>query len=127
MEHYAVDYRSHGELRYAGVEECACEVAVCECVCFFEESVGLVGVGEVGGCHNHIAHFFGENAEHVGRSLTCGYICFVCYSCVVDSGKSAVDVAFEFEGESRIGFGPCVEFGFALSGDFTELFAATFI
>ena len=71
VESDTVHDTSHGELAHAGLKECAGEVAFGESVGLLEEAVGLVAVGKVGRRYDHVANFLGENAEHIGRSLTC--------------------------------------------------------
>ena len=57
---------SHSEFGYAGLEEGAAEITLGESGGSFQESVGLVRVGKIGGGNNHVIQLAGQPAENGG-------------------------------------------------------------
>ena len=97
----------HCQFRYACLEECTAEIAFLEGVGLFQEAVGLVGVGQVGGSHNHVFHLSGESAEYGSRCGTCSDIGFLFDCSPVHFGSLAGEEQFQFGCLFGIGFCPC--------------------
>ncbi len=89
-----------------------------------EECVGLVGVGEVGRCYNHVADLLGEFGEYVGRCLTGGDIRLVGDIFPIDFRELAGDVAVEQSCLFRISLAPCFFSLAALFHDSTQFLVA---
>ena len=49
VERHTDTQTGHRQFGYAGLKECTAEITFHECMCFFQEAVGLVRVGKVGG------------------------------------------------------------------------------
>ena len=72
MEHHADTHVCHGQFTHACLEEGSREVAMYHAGGLLQETVGLIGVGEVGGCANHVGHLLSQFRETSG---TCGTCC----------------------------------------------------
>ena len=57
---------SHGQLGHTGLEEGSAEVALGKGVGLLEETIRLVGVGEVGRGHYHVLHLRGQYTQYGG-------------------------------------------------------------
>ena len=55
---------SHGQLCYTGLEEGTTEVTFYQRMGLFQETVGLVGVGEVGRSTDHILYLSSQNTQY---------------------------------------------------------------
>ena len=54
MEHHTDAATSHGQLGYTGLEERTAEITGGESVGLLQETVGLIGIGKVGGSDDHV-------------------------------------------------------------------------
>ena len=69
MKIHTDTHTRHSQLGNTSLEERSIKVAGQYALGFLQEAVGLVGIGEVGTCTNHIRHLLGKNSKTCG---TCG-------------------------------------------------------
>ena len=124
MEAHADADASHGELGDAGLEELAGEVALGEGVGLLEEAVGLVGVGEVGRCDDHVLDLGCEGTED-GSGCCAGCGAWLLLDGVpVDFRSLAGEEVLEFGCEFGVSFSPSSLLGVALGNDLLEFGSA---
>ena len=129
MQRHAQADAGHGEFGYAGLQECAAEVAACHGMSLFEESVGFVGVRQVGRRYNHVFDLLSQLAEYCSRSGACCAVGLLFYFAPINFRCFTREELFQFGGQFGIGFRPfglCgtffgdnfFEFGFAFGVNF---------
>ena len=64
---HTVHDAGHRQLRHAGLEEFAAEIALREGFGLFQEAVGLVRIRQVGRSDDHVLHPLGQYAQHRRR------------------------------------------------------------
>ena len=105
----------HGEFCYASLEEGTAEVAFHEVVGLLQETVGLVGVRQVGRGANHVGHLLGKGGENGGTGTTGGGTGLLLYLAPVYLRSLAAEPLFQLLGLYGMTLGPLFLLGIALS------------
>ena len=114
----------HGQLGYTCLEEGTREIAFRESVCFLQEAVGLVRVGEVGRSADHVLQLGSQKTQYGRGTDSCRLVGLLLDRRPVDFRKLVGEPVGHFLCLFRVGLRPSLFSGTALSHDLFQFLTA---